>query len=182
MHGDDRGDTPRLVALPRIAALHAGRDATVELWVRLLAPRAPFAPPAPFARGPHRTAGALRAVRLYARPSAGVSVSLLQAHPHIGAPTGELGWLLPDVPPGGEADAIFRLRVDRGLAVQGAAAPLLWLRAAGVDASGEPRTLAAPALLLPVLGTDAFERLEPDAAVVRRLAGLSGPVDACGQR
>ena len=176
MDGDDRGDTPRLVALPRIAALHAGRDATVELWVRLLAP------PAPFARGPHRAAGALRAVRLYARPSAGVSVSLLQPHPHIGAPTGELGWLLPDVPPGGEADAIFRLRVDRGLAVQGAAAPLLWLRAAGVDASGEPLTLAAPALLLPVLGSDAFERLEPDAAVVGRIAGLAGPVDACGQR
>lgn len=176
MDGDDRGDTPRLVALPRIAALHAGRDATVELWVRLLAP------PAPFARGPHRAAGALRAVRLYARPSAGVSVSLLQPHPHIGAPTGELGWLLPDVPPGGEADAIFRLRVDRGLAVQGAAAPLLWLRAAGVDASGEPHTLAAPALLLPVLGSEAFEGLEPDAAVVRRLAGLAGPFDACGQR
>ena len=98
MHGDDRGDTPRLVALPRIAALHAGRDATVELWVRLLVP------PAPFALGHPRATARLRAVRLYARPSAGVSVSLLQAHPHIGAPTGELGWLLPDVPPGGETD------------------------------------------------------------------------------
>jgi hypothetical protein len=176
MDVDDRGETPRLVALPRTAALHAGRDATVELWVRLLVP------PAPFVRGRPRATAGLRAVRLYARPSAGVSVSLLQAHPHIGAPTGELGWLLPDVPPGGEADALLRLRVDRGLAVQGSAAPLLWLRAAGVDASGAPRTLAAPALLLPVLGSDAFERLEPDAAVARRIAGLAGPVDTCGQR
>jgi len=33
-----------------------------------------------------------------------------------------------------------------------------------------------------VLGTDAFGRLEPDAAVVRRIAGLAGPVDTCGQR
>ncbi|MCX7227607.1 MAG: hypothetical protein NTW15_01085 [Burkholderiales bacterium] len=109
-------------------------------------------------------------------------MSLLHAHPRIGAPTGELGWLLPDVPPGGETDAMFRLRVDRGLAVQGSAAPLLWLRAAGMDTSGEPLTLAAPALLLPVLGSDAFERLEPNAAVAQRIAGLAGPVDACGQR
>lgn len=176
MDVDDRGAAPRLVALPRIAALHAGRDATVELWVRLIAP------PAPYPRLPRRAPDSLRAMRLYVRPSAGVSVSLLNAHPHVGAPTGELGWLLPDVPPGGETDAVLRLRVDRGLAVLGRAAPLLWLRAAGVDASGEPRTLCAPALLLPVLGTDAFERLEPDGAVVRRIAGLAGPVDACGQR
>jgi hypothetical protein len=172
----DHGAAPRLVALPRIAALHAGRDASVELWVRLIAP------PAPYPRLPRRPQGGLRAIRLYVRPSAGVSVSLLHAHPHIGAPTGELGWLLPDAPLGGETDAMFRLRVDRGLAVHGSAAPLLWLRAAGLDASGEPLTLAAPALLLPVLGSDAFERLEPDAAVVRRIAGLAGPVDTCDQR
>ncbi|RPH44094.1 MAG: hypothetical protein EHM87_11720 [Burkholderiales bacterium] len=177
MHADDSHDTPTLTALPGIAALRAGHDDSLDLWVRLRSPRS-----MPLPTGRRAPAPWLSAVRLYLRPSAGVSVTLLDAHPSIGAPTGELGWLLPDVPSGGEADALFRLRVDRGLTVAGTAAPLLWLRVMALDARGARRSIAAPALVLPALPVDHHDRLPPHPAVARRVAGHAGPVDACGQR
>jgi hypothetical protein len=171
----DTGDGPTLTAVPRIAALRAGHDDTVGLWVRLLSKRSPSTRP-----GRHAPAPWLHAVRLYLRPSAGVSVTPLDAHPHIGAPTGELGWLLPDVAPGGSADALFRLRVDRGLTVAGTASPLLWLRAVAHDADGARRSLSAPALVLPALPLELYEGLLPEAEWATRVAGRAGPVDACG--
>jgi hypothetical protein len=143
---------PRLIATPLHAALVASQDNRFELLVSLTAPLGPGTPAPSRARQAPRGDGAWATqVRLHLRPSAGVSVVMPQGLVPAPSAACESSWCLPDATWGDETRLMLQIGVDRGLALAGERAPLLWLRATGVDRDGRPIALNAPVLALEAL-------------------------------
>ena len=168
---------PRLIATPLRTTLIAGQDNRFELLVSLRAPGAPDAAASHGARlAPRATAAWAIQVRLHLRPSAGVSAAAPATLAPAPAAAGESAWWLPDATWGGETRLVLRIGVDRGLALEGERAPLLWLRATGVGRDGRPIALNAPVIALEALAPGSIGNGPADplpGLCLRRQAGCS---------
>lgn len=167
---------PRLTATPLHTTLIAGQDNRFELLVSLTAPAACGTAAPPGGRhAPHAAAWAIQ-VRLHLRPSAGVSAAAPATLVPAPAAAGESAWWLPDATWGGETRLVLRIGVDRGLALEGERAPLLWLRATGVGRDGRPIALNAPVIALEAVAPGRIGNGPADplpGLCLRRQAGCS---------
>ena len=111
----------------------------------------------------------LRELTLSVSAADGVLVEMVNQFPIIGD-----GWRLPDLAWGAEAWAVLRLKVGE-LVLPATGKPFTLLRVAvsGRSLSGEPVQLERIGLTLPVLSGSAFDDLEGDEGVARRLTELA---------
>jgi Ca-activated chloride channel family protein len=108
-----------------------------------------------------------RKVRLWFSTIAGISVEVLNGYPERNG-----FWHLPDLPFGGEAWALVRLRVPARLIPELGSRPLLKAMASMVSVDGAPIQPRAVSLSLPPLDAAAFSVVGEDPLVRRRAMEL----------